>query len=281
MSKREFVGRVVTTVVSLPTLFCIIYFLPHYNYLALSIVAIVATLFGCSEMLSMAFSSGEKPLVPFWLPTLLPIAQYMECMFFPATSIVDAIMVGIFLYVFAVEISKGAEDAFTGTLKRVSHTVFFIIYPAYFTTFIIKLLALATTPLIVLLFFALVLSNDLFAYVFGMLFGKNNRGILKVSPNKSIAGFVGGALASIGIGMVMVSFLPDLAARITLIESVVIGLVMAIAGTIGDLIESAFKRAGEIKDSGKLVPGRGGVLDSIDSIIASVPFFLLLIGQRL
>jgi len=124
--------------------------------------------------------------------------------------------------------------------------------------------------------FLLVFGNDTFAYVFGMWLGKKNRNILAVSPNKSLAGFIGGMLSTVLISIAWVMCIPSLSRMFSWWEAVVIGMSIAIISDVGDLVESAFKRGAKVKDSGTIIMGRGGILDSIDSLLASAPFFLVL-----
>jgi phosphatidate cytidylyltransferase len=99
------------------------------------------------------------------------------------------------------------------------------------------------------------------------------------SPNKSIAGFAGGLAASVGIVILAVIFIPA-AFTSTMMPSILagtlLGLGAGIAATLGDLSESALKRSANVKDSGTLILGRGGALDSIDSIILAAPVYYLL-----
>jgi phosphatidate cytidylyltransferase len=132
---------------------------------------------------------------------------------------------------------------------------------------------------LILTFLCAVMINDAAAWFFGMLFGKKNRGIVAASPNKSAAGFIAGYAAAIGV-CVGASFLSPAAftaARFpALLSGVILGLATGFAGTVGDLAESALKRSCGVKDSGALMPGRGGILDSIDSITFAAPVFYLL-----
>jgi phosphatidate cytidylyltransferase len=280
----SFGKRLITTFTAVPLLFCIIFFLPQLNYLAFSVVVVLAALVGSHEMVNMAFplsadGKREKPLIPFWLPSILPVVQWVEITFVPALDLLDITLIALFIIAFIVEIFRGSQDKFTGTLSRVSHTTFLIVYPSFFTSFLIRLFVLDYTTYYLLLMFLLVFGNDVFAYLFGMWLGKNNRGVFKVSPNKSVAGFIGGAAASIILGIAMVSLVPELSSQISVLQAGILGLVISFTANAGDLIESAFKRSAGLKDSGTIIPGRGGLLDSIDSIIVSAPAFLLLLTQ--
>jgi phosphatidate cytidylyltransferase len=133
------------------------------------------------------------------------------------------------------------------------------------------------STLLLLMLFLLVFGNDTFAYIFGMWLGKSNRNIFTVSPNKSLAGFIGGIASSITIAVLWISFIPAMARMFNIIEGIALGLVVSIISNIGDLIESALKRGANVKDSGTIIMGRGGIMDSIDSLLISAPFFLILI----
>jgi phosphatidate cytidylyltransferase len=129
---------------------------------------------------------------------------------------------------------------------------------------------------VILFFLLIVMANDSAAWAFGMLFGKGNRGLIPASPNKSIAGFIGGLVASVLVGMGASLFLKE-AFQPQILSPALSGFIMGfftgIAATAGDLGESALKRSAGVKDSGGLIPGRGGILDSIDSIALAAPVF--------
>jgi phosphatidate cytidylyltransferase len=141
---------------------------------------------------------------------------------------------------------------------------------------IIRMTLLPQADMVILIFLLMVIANDSAAWAVGMLFGKGNRGIISASPNKSVAGFVGGCVASIlvGIGAVLFiqpAFIPSRVHPIA--AGAVLGFLSGIAAALGDLGESVMKRSSQIKDSGSIIPGRGGVLDSIDSMALAAPVF--------
>jgi phosphatidate cytidylyltransferase len=127
-----------------------------------------------------------------------------------------------------------------------------------------------------------VFANDGMAWLAGKLFGKGNQGVIPVSPQKSVAGFIGGTIASIIVGVGAALLFPaiftpqyDFFSAIYPVAGALLGLLTGIAATCGDLGESAIKRSSGLKDSGHIIPGRGGVLDSIDSIALAAPVFYL------
>ena len=109
-------------------------------------------------------------------------------------------------------------------------------------------------------------ASDTFAFFAGSLFGKTKL-CPQISPGKTVEGFIGGVLGTslslIGIGMLF---------NFSLIHMGILGVLIALIATVGDLVESSFKRLTGIKDSGQILPGHGGVLDRFDSIMFTVPF---------
>jgi hypothetical protein len=122
--------RLILTFTSVPALFSLIYFLPHWHHLAFAILTVLAVLSGGYEMRGMLFHNDEQPLVPFWSPMLLPVMQYMYRSFIPAVPLLDITFVILLLIGFSREIVLGAKDAFATTIDRVGRSVFLLIYPA-------------------------------------------------------------------------------------------------------------------------------------------------------
>ena len=125
-------------------------------------------------------------------------------------------------------------------------------------------------PLAVFLF---LWSSDSGAYCVGSLLGKKipYRLFPSISPNKSWIGSIGGTLLAVGVGAIISRFEPSL----TLLQWMGFGLVVAIFGTWGDLVESQIKRQLGIKDSGNVLPGHGGMLDRFDSSLLAIPASLI------
>ena len=111
-------------------------------------------------------------------------------------------------------------------------------------------------------------ANDTGAFYTGTFKGKHKLAP-KISPNKTIEGSVGGVVVSVTAGFVFcLIFFSDLSLALLTIPC---ALFMAIAGQIGDLFESAMKRVNQVKDSGKILPGHGGMLDRIDGLLLAIP----------
>jgi phosphatidate cytidylyltransferase len=120
-----------------------------------------------------------------------------------------------------------------------------------------------------------VFASDTGAFFVGRAFGRH-RLAPAISPAKSWEGFVGGVLAA--VGMAFVILYKDRDDFLTIPESLVLGLVIALAAVLGDLFESAIKRDLEVKDSGRVLAGHGGMLDRLDSLLWAGPaaFFTIL-----
>lgn len=134
---------------------------------------------------------------------------------------------------------------------------------------------------IMLALFVLIWVNDSGAYIVGSLMAKrkggNHKMFPRVSPAKSWEGLIGGFVFDLVAGYVFyrVGWLADMG----LCESLLFAFVVGVAGTLGDLMESLFKRTLGVKDSGKIMPGHGGVLDRFDSLLLAVPvaYFLFIL----
>lgn len=119
---------------------------------------------------------------------------------------------------------------------------------------------------VLLAFFILTWVIDTFAYLSGMAFGKN-RLFESVSPKKTWEGSIGGFISGIGAAFVLSVFFKDL----VFYQWAIIAVIIAVAGGFGDLVESMFKRSTQIKDTGSILPGHGGILDRFDCIFLSAP----------
>ena len=118
-------------------------------------------------------------------------------------------------------------------------------------------------------------ANDSWAYLIGRKFGKTKL-FESVSPKKTWEGFFGGIVFS----MFFASIISFIATALSLIDWLVIALIISVIGTAGDLIESKLKRSLNLKDSGNLLPGHGGILDRFDALILAIPFIIVYLFIR-
>lgn len=136
----------------------------------------------------------------------------------------------------------------------------FTILPEKFTSFNVVFITLL-----------LIWANDSFAYLTGSMFGKHKL-MPSVSPNKTIEGFLGGGILAIATSLVLFK----VNNHYSLSFYIILGIIVFLVGTLGDLAESKLKRKYNLKDSGSFFPGHGGFLDRFDSFIFLVPFINLL-----
>jgi phosphatidate cytidylyltransferase len=156
--------------------------------------------------------------------------------------------------------------------KKYVAVIFYIISGFVFLT-LIPMREGEFKPDIIIGIFILIWSNDTLAYVIGKSFGRRKL-MERVSPKKTIEGFIGGLIGAIVASFILFKFTEyfnNLYIWITL------ALFASVFGTIGDLIQSKFKRQAGVKDSGMLIPGHGGFYDRLDSIIYTSPFIFALL----
>ncbi|MDO4228636.1 MAG: CDP-archaeol synthase [Capnocytophaga sp.] len=141
-----------------------------------------------------------------------------------------------------------------------------IFIPLIYKREIVTAYSIADAQLTMIGLLCIIWASDSFAYLVGKSFGKHKL-FERVSPKKTIEGFVGGL-----IGAVVTSSLIALYSSKEVWQWIILAIVLVFTGTIGDLVESSFKRQANVKDSGTILPGHGGLLDRLDSLIFASPF---------
>lgn len=163
------------------------------------------------------------------------------------------------------ELYRKRQHAFQNIAFSI-YAIFYITLPFTLLIYLPYISCGEWQPEIIFFPFLLVWFNDTFAYLFGSQFGKHKL-FPRISPKKSWEGAIGGGITTIAAGLVIAPYIKGL----DIIDTTVISGIVVIFGIFGDLIESMFKRCIEIKDSGHIMPGHGGVLDRLDSIIFAIP----------
>ena len=132
-------------------------------------------------------------------------------------------------------------------------------------------------PKIIIGLFILIWTNDTFAYIVGKSIGRTKL-FERISPKKTIEGFLGGILFAVLAGYLISKYYIKANAQFSdrsILIWTTIAVIVGVIGTIGDLIESKFKRIAGVKDSGSIMPGHGGILDRLDSVIFVAPIIFL------
>jgi phosphatidate cytidylyltransferase len=161
-----------------------------------------------------------------------------------------------------------------GAVYSLGTTLFGLVYIVFSFSHVILMKALADGVYYIIILNIVVMLNDTFAFFGGVLLGKHKTKF-PVSPNKSWEGYFSGLLFSI-LSMVITnevyaSFFDK--HLFGMMEAVVLGIALSVLGNLGDLVESAVKRDGSIKDSGSIIPGHGGMWDVFDALIFTYPLF--------
>jgi phosphatidate cytidylyltransferase len=280
---NKIIQRLLVFFIGVPAIVALIFFLPFYNHLALNIIVVLFSAVGAVEFSNML---GKKQIfVPkagaFILGALGPLSAVLTVSFNLGEFVISIILMTVTLCALSSIVFTKSANMDT-VINRLAGCFSVMIYPGFFMYWLVKINSLGggewDTSGAVLLFLLIVFGNDAAAWLAGSLFGKNNKGIIPASPNKSIAGFIGGLIGSVIISVGAAFLFPFIfplapCCYPLVLYAVILGLTTAIAGNLGDLAESAVKRSCDFKDSGKLMFGRGGVLDSIDSIAMAAPVY--------
>lgn len=257
-----------------PALVALIFFLPQYGHLALNAVVVVVSAMGAVETGRFFSRKTDGLNLPIMAVSgaVLPLAAYLETMnLAPAGTSAFVLAAGVAL-ILGVQTVIARKDRLASILPTMSAYIVSFLYPGLFASYVVRISGFEGAPVLLSIFIVSVYMNDAFAFASGILFGRSNRNIVAVSPNKSMIGFIVGALASPAVFAAAFGLFPHLFdGRIW--KALVPGAVLGITTIVGDLVESAMKRSVEVKDSGTIIPGRGGILDSVDSVIFSAPFF--------
>lgn len=182
----------------------------------------------------------------------------------------EILLVGVTMIAFADALFF--EQRLTHAPRRVAMAVLGVVYPGLFISALIGLRELDRGEWWVILALVCTWLNDTGAYFAGRSFGRTKL-YARISPGKTWEGAIGGGLAAIAGALVLRHFW--LADDLPAWGAAAIGLGTAFLGPVGDLAESMLKRASGAKDSGRLLPGHGGMLDRIDALLFNAPFVLL------
>lgn len=164
-------------------------------------------------------------------------------------------------------------ELFRRTPARIDNIAYFLLGQAYIAMPICLMYEiLSYNHIILLALFVIIWASDTFAYLAGSLFGKHKLSP-SISPNKSWEGVVGGLIGALLTALVFYLTVSEPTAceiSASLIRWLIFAVVIVVFGTLGDLLESLLKRTVGVKDSGHIMPGHGGLLDRLDSVIFAV-----------
>ncbi|MEL3906834.1 MAG: phosphatidate cytidylyltransferase [Treponema sp.] len=273
---KKILERLTVFFIGLPLILSSVYFLPQYHFLFLHLEIFLVSAVAVIEVHALLSRRIAVYSIPFFLiiGLVLPLASYLNMLtVFPRTSYL-IILTALFYFIFFIEIFYSFSKPLNRSIQRMCSAVFIMFYPGFFMAFISGMTRWPSASNTITIFLLMVFICDSMAWLCGMLFGKRNRGIIPASPNKSLAGFIGGIIASVAAGLIAYLVFPETFGK-SLAGSLFTGFCTALAAIIGDLVESILKRSADVKDSGAVILGRGGIMDSIDSILLGAPVFYL------
>ncbi len=282
--KRALSGAVYITLL----LTCILYSIESF-FILFGIFLIIATYEFCDIIKINKFIGiplaiviyGTVTLVSFYKPLVEKGLSSITKKQLHLDVDTDLVYKSLLLVTILVSI-KCIHFLFTDSIKTISNSmkylylIGYVILPFLFITKISFGQNKYNNKIIIGLFI-LIWTNDTFAYLVGRSFGKHKL-FERISPKKTIEGFIGGVTFAILAGFLLSKFYikpnPNFLQKSIIIWTT-IAVLVGFMGTIGDLVESKFKRIAGVKDSGNIMPGHGGMLDRLDSIIFVAPFIFL------
>ena len=233
---------------------------------------------GLLEFYRLCRKKGVQPMSSVGVATSLAIFALAFAVFLqwgsPATEITARIVLGALLYTMLI-----VPTTFVCELWRKSATpianiattfmgIIYVALPMAMLLYIPQMLVGKWSAWAMLAFVSIIWINDICAYLVGVSIGKH-RLCERISPKKSWEGFFGGLIGAVGFAVLFGHLFGG-----NLVVWGGLGLVAALAGVAGDLIESLIKREVDVKDSGSMMPGHGGFLDRFDALFLATPFAL-------
>lgn len=275
--QQELIKRILTAAVAIPILLFTIWSSIPYFFVALAVVAVFIAL---NELYNLASKVGcTAHNVLGYLAGFAVLA----CFVFNRLELVVAVMAALVIFSLAMQLTKA--DEMPAALVSVAATLLGVVYVALLAGFLVGVRMIEdtgqTTKLaskLLTTFFALVIFSDTGAYFVGRALGRNKLAP-RISPGKTVEGFIGGLVAAVVTGAACkYIFFPEL----NLIHALILGALVGLVGPVGDLSESLLKRGSDVKDSGTIMPGHGGMLDRVDSVLFCAPllyFYWRLFGS--
>ena len=257
---KHHLHRWLTAAVALPILAAIIAIGPGWLLLALVLLVTAGGLLELSGLLLAGTKAWLRTLI--WsMGLLLPLATYWKGLLGLTVATVAVVFVALAVHLFLYAKQEKV-------LPSLGATIFSQLYIPFLISHVLLLFRVPSGRRWIFLLFFVVFSCDTGAYYVGHRWGRHKLWPA-VSPGKTIEGAIGGLLSSVVVSLLVGTLLSiDTATAGFLLA---LGLVLAVVGQVGDLMESMLKRVSQVKDAGGILPGHGGLLDRLDSLIFSFP----------
>jgi phosphatidate cytidylyltransferase len=281
--------RLLTAAVLIPTILYVIF----QGGLWVLATVVVVTVLGLNEFYQLIEAKGAHPLRTFGTVAgaSLPVVAYVGSEYH-TTILMSAVLLGLM-------VAQLGKARISESLASISGTFFGIFYVGWLLSHAIVLRdfygavqgqwgevapvgILPEIGIFYLIFtLAIVIAGDAGAYFTGRAYGRHKLAP-KISPGKTVEGALGAVVAGVGVGLACKAgfeiLIPGVTAPIGWVLCGVLAGILAVVGIVGDLVESLLKRDAEVKDTGILLPGTGGILDRVDSSLLAIPvmYYLML-----
>lgn len=252
----ELQKRVIVSVIFIPFLLAAVFF----SGLPLVIMFLLVAVLGSYELFSMFRNKGI-----ILSPVFIPLAAMLYLLLVYVRGLDAEIFLGVFILLALAKILgwKRNPDLMTNFAA-----MWGLVYTSFIPALVTRIGLDYKTDYILFALIITIWIVDSIAYFIGMSFGRH-RGVTEISPKKSVEGFLAGALSPFVIVVILVlSGFESMKVPYMILIAVAAGIV----GQLGDLVESMIKRYTGVKDSSNLIPGHGGVLDRVDSILLAGSF---------
>ena len=218
-------------------------------------------LFKNSELVNVSMPIAVSGALVVFLCLMIPLIDGLHYSF----SLLPMLLFPFIFILFLTELWRKKANPLLN-IGVMSFSIFYLVIPFMFIILLSRMSS-HENPLVIGMFL-LIWTNDTFAYLSGRLMGKTKL-FERISPKKTWEGTIGGIIFTIGVAYLLGLWGTEYSSTFWMISA----LIIAPCAILGDLLESLFKRSLNIKDSGTILPGHGGILDRFDATIFAVPFF--------
>jgi phosphatidate cytidylyltransferase len=259
-TRRFDLRRVYTAGLLIPGVYIIIRYLPPW---ALTLLVMVGGFLALIELYRISFQSRPNHLL---VGAGLAVSAMVMARHHLPFGLTELLAVAALALPSAMLLSPGP---FERRLKDLAITAFGVLYVGFTLSTVASTRSLPAGEWLVLFIALVTWASDTGAYYAGTLWGKHLLAP-SVSPKKTIEGVAGGLALAVGAALLAHAwFVPQL----SLSDALILGMLLTVSGLLGDLWESAIKRRMGVKDSGSILPGHGGMLDRLDSLLFTAPTF--------
>lgn len=271
MISSELSKRIISAVILIPL---VLFVTLWNNTVPFAIGIYFVILLGSHEVIQITLKSGEKiSAIVVWagaiaIPLCFQFPNYGWFLF--GVTLVSLMFLSFLFKLFS---HNPTQDV----VRYVSVNVFTAVLFPFFMSFIWLTRMFPDGGLWILFLFVTIWTSDIVAYFVGSKFGKRYI-VPSVSPKKSLEGFIGGFTGGIAAAFIFYKLFLSGQLHLASWQVILLACDVVVAGILGDLFESMMKRSAKIKDSGNVIPGHGGILDRVDSVLFAAPVLYIYIS---